>query len=122
MANNQFNKILLCAMAAAGENIVVAYIRQKHINKTKLAEKMGMSQQNLNGRLNKNDLCTDFLFQLSDAMEHDFFADLSMEFKRKKFKVEDIVSEPEVKYGGGSLDELIGKVVERKLVEILNRK
>lgn len=58
-----------------------------------------MSHQNLQARLSKLHLSTDFIEQLSDALEHDFFADLSLEYKKKHFNVQSIVEEPTAKYG-----------------------
>lgn len=52
MATNQLIKNSFYTMKT-NENIVFAYIKQKHINQSKLAEQMGMSNQNLSGRLKK---------------------------------------------------------------------
>lgn len=112
-----------CIVKTNGENIVVRFIHIKHINKSKLADKLGMSNQNLHARLVKRSLPTDFIEQLSDALEHDFFADLSKEYQRKHFKVENVVEEPIAKYERiGSLDAMIENIVERKINERLNRK
>lgn len=112
----------ICIVKTEGENIVVKFIHLKHINKSKLADKLGMSGQNLHARLEKSSLSTDFIEQCSDALEHNFFEDLSKEYKRKHFKVENVVEEPVIKYGEGSLDALIERIVEKKVNEKLGRK
>lgn len=123
MANNQFIKIQFCYVKTDSENIVVRYIRANSINKAKLAGKMGMKPQNLQGRLDKKSLDTDFIEQLSDALDHDFFADLSLEYKKKHFNVQSIVEEPVTKYGKNEspLDAYIQQLVAQEVKRILKK-
>ena len=57
-------------MKTNGENIVVQYIKANHLKKKHIAEKLKMSPQNLDGRLSKSALPTDFIEDLSDAINH----------------------------------------------------
>jgi methyl coenzyme M reductase beta subunit len=123
MANNQFIKIQYCVMKTKGENIVLRYINANHLKKKHIAEKLKMSPQNLDGRLSKSALPTDFIEDLSDAINHDFFADLSKEYQRKHFNVNNFVEEPIAKYTKpGTMEAMIEKIVEQKVNEFLNKK
>lgn len=123
MTNNKLFKIQYCIVKTKDENIVMRFIHDKHINKSKLAEKLGMSSQNLQGRLVKNSLPSDFIEQLSDALEHDFFADLSLEYKKKHFNVQSIVEEPTAKYGKSEspLDIYVQQLVAQEVKRILKK-
>lgn len=44
---------------------------------------LGETRQNTNNKLSKKDLSASYIYAISKALEHDFFADLSQEFQNQ---------------------------------------
>jgi transcriptional regulator with XRE-family HTH domain len=57
--------------------VVKDYMEVKGLKQITLATKLGTTQSNLNQKLAKNDISTQLLFQLCEAMEFDFFNECS---------------------------------------------
>lgn len=63
--------------------IVDNYLKARGIKKTKLAADLGIMPQSLQKRLNKEHLDTDFLYRVSEALKHNFFYDVAIEFGKE---------------------------------------
>lgn len=57
--------------------IVFKYIKSNFVNQTQLAKEIGTSKSNLSNRLKGNSLDTTMLYNISIALNHDFFQYLS---------------------------------------------
>ena len=68
--------------------IILDYLYEKGISKTHLANLLGESLPNLTKKLNKNDLSTDYIFRISTALKHDFFAELSKDYQSQRDTLE----------------------------------
>lgn len=79
-ANNQAQKINVWVVKTI-ENIVVSYMKANGIKKVLLADKLHDSPQNVGKKLNKPSLDSAFIELCCEALNHDFFADLSKEFQ-----------------------------------------
>lgn len=64
-------------------DIINEYLFENGITKTSVANKLGMSQPNFSAQLNKKDLSTDFIWRISEAVDHNFFDELSKLFKKE---------------------------------------
>lgn len=60
--------------------IVDNYLKERGIKRTKLAADLGILPQSLQKRFNKEHLDTDFLYRVSEALKHNFFHDVAIEF------------------------------------------
>jgi polyhydroxyalkanoate synthesis regulator phasin len=61
--------------------IISDFLRENGMTKASLAKKLNESPQNLNKKLSKNELTSDYIFNISVALNHNFFKDLSSEFE-----------------------------------------
>lgn len=66
-------------------NLILEYLKARGITKKYLAEKLGESPQNLDSKFKKNDLTTDYIRRICDALDHDFFEDLSKEYRNETY-------------------------------------
>lgn len=98
-------------------DILIRYISQKGISKSKLAYMIDDTPQNLGKRLKRGYIDCNDLYKISSALEHNFFKDLSEEYEREKRKsmpvVDMIMREPEAVYGG--LEAVVRKIVREEL-------
>lgn len=71
------------------------YIAEKGITKSSLAKKFGVTQQAFQKKISKNHFSSDFIYELSKHLEHDFFSDLSIQFnKTESIDIVSILSSP----------------------------
>ena len=63
--------------------IVNNYLKEKGIKRTKLAADLGILPQSLQKRFNKEQLDTEFLYRVSQALKHNFFYDVSVQFEKE---------------------------------------
>lgn len=97
-------------------------LHRKRWNATILAEKVQppTTPQNMYKKLSKDSIEVEWLVRISNAMEHDFFQDLSREYqeeaKRKNFKVENVVEEPDAVYMiDGKLATAMRKIAQEEI-------
>ena len=64
--------------------IITDFLKKNGISKASLAKELGESAQNLGKKLSNNDIGTDYVMRICDALSHDFFKDLSSEYQRTK--------------------------------------
>lgn len=103
--------------------LVIDYLKKQEKSIEWLARKLETSGQNLGRKLRSGYMSLDTLAEISDALEHNFFNDLSELYLRKHFNMENILSEPGMKYGAPeSFDRYIELIVERKVAEKLKNK
>jgi hypothetical protein len=99
--------------------IIAEYLYEKGISKTALGKMLNLKQQAISKRLSKKDLDTDFIQQVSDALKHNFFEDLSREYsehaKRKGFNVSNVVGEPRETYGNTGLEKMLRDLVKDEI-------
>lgn len=67
----------------SASQVVSEFLRQKGISKSSLAKKLGESPSNLSQKLDRGDLDTGYLLRISEALDHNFFEDLSRLYKKK---------------------------------------
>jgi len=92
--------------------MVREYLLRQDINVSQLARMCGTSQANMSKKLKLNEMDSGWIARISTALKHDFFADLSHEWKKENMG--GIVSEPSVEYGKHNiLDDYIEGVVVR---------
>lgn len=111
----------LCGVKAANQ-IIKEYLHSNGISKTALGAKLtpALKQQAIWKKLDKRDLDTGFIKQVSDALEHNFFADLAAEYndvtRRENFDVGQTVSEPNQAYGPvPDLEKALRKIVRDEM-------
>ena len=64
--------------------MILEYLKKRDISPAHLARLMGESKQGVNRKLTKNtSQNSDFIENVSKALNHDFFEDLSHQFKRE---------------------------------------
>ena len=97
--------------------IVNDYIHAHGINQKRLAQLLSITPQNLSNKLSREHISVKFLESISDALKHNFFADLSDLWKRKHFKVNDVVSASNEK--DATFEKMLEKMVEMKINEKL---
>lgn len=112
----------LCTVKTVNE-IVESVLKKRGLSKAKLAEKLVDTPQNFGKRLSRHEIVSvHFVKQMSDAMNYNLFNDLSKEWEREHFSVENIVNEPESRYGNGAtFDDYLEKLIEKKLKQIIRK-
>lgn len=98
--------------------IVNSYLDHLPMKPAKLARLVGTTQQNLSKKLGKNDMDTDWVKRISDALNHNFFKDLSDEYDREKNRgksISQIVEDPVALYRKHPFEIYIEEIVEKKL-------
>lgn len=95
--------------------IISDYLDAKDIKQAALARKLKIKQSNLWKRMQKSEMDTSFIKQVCDALEHNFFADLSREYEKEHqtFDVNKVFEEPRVPYG--SIDSILRNIVQDEL-------
>lgn len=63
-------------MKTAGQ-IILAYLKEKGINQTKLAERMGDTPQNIGNKLRRKNMTCETFQAFCNALNHDFYQDLT---------------------------------------------
>lgn len=61
--------------------IILDYLKRNGISKSHLASKLGETPQLFSKKFSKEDLTTDYIRRICDALEHNFFADLAKEYQ-----------------------------------------
>lgn len=97
--------------------LIKEYLLDKDVKPSQLARLCGTTGQNMNKKLKLNDMDTAWVDRISTALKHDFFADLSLEWKKEN--TGNVVSEPAISYGKSNdpLKDYIEAVVRNALEE-----
>ena len=97
--------------------IILDYLDNEDKSQAHVSRKLKIKQSNLSKRLARKDMGVVFISRLSDALNHDFFEDLSKEWKRGKFDVTGHVMEDSAPYGNnkGILEKLVEEEVKKHL-------
>lgn len=95
--------------------MVISHLERKDISQAQLAKKLKALPQNLNRKLRADDMSVSLLMNISVALEHDFFKELSLEYKKLTFNAASVASEPDEKYGAGPLEQIIRQVVKDEI-------
>ena len=101
-------------------DIIINYLSDNDISQTTLAKRLDITQQSIWRKLQSKELDTGFIFNVSEALNHNFFEDLSREYeehaKRKSFDLSEVVNEPVPGYG--PIEKTIEQVLRKhKLIE-----
>lgn len=67
-------------------DIILAYLKEKGISKSFLAEKLKESPQSLSNKLGKKDLSTDYIRRICDVLNHNFFEDFAREYNNESIE------------------------------------
>lgn len=106
----------------SANKIIKDYLYKEEVSVENLARQLKTSGQNLGKKLRAKNISILTVEEVSDALEHNFFEDLSHEWSRKHFSLQHILNEPTVKYGSiESLDKYIEKIIEKKVAEKLKK-
>lgn len=99
--------------------LIKDYLFAHEMNVSQLARLCDTTSQNLNKKLKFNDMDSAWIARISTALKHDFFADLSLEWKKDNTGTM-AVSEPAIGYGkiNGPLEDYI----EQRINTILEKK
>jgi hypothetical protein len=73
-------------MGKGASQIIKEYLIRHDITKTRLAYLLNESVQNFSKKLKKTDLDTNYIAKISDALNHNFFEDLSAEYEQGKLQ------------------------------------
>lgn len=102
--------------------MVLAYLKREDIPVKRLADYLKKTPQNMGKMLNSGYMAIETLESISDALKHDFFYDLSINWQRKHFSVESVVMEKGEKYRApASFDEYLNRLIEQKIKERLKK-
>ena len=105
--------------------LIKDYLFEWQMKPAQLARLCGTTGQNMSKKLKFNDMDTAWVARISTALKHDFFADLSLEWKKENTGIM-AVSEPAVGYSkiNGPLEdyieERIKSILEKKSVKSLS--
>lgn len=103
--------------------LILDYLHKHDKTQAQLARMLEETPQNLGRKLRGDFMSVEMLEKISDALEHNFFFDLSESYTRKHFNIENILNEPGMRYGSAtSLDRYIELIVEKKVAEKLKGK
>ena len=96
--------------------LILKYLKDNDIKQAWLARRMGTKAQYLWKKFQRKDLDSAFIIEISKALGHDFFADLSraLEAELKGVKpLQEIMNEPEVKYQASEM--MLRKIVSEEI-------
>lgn len=74
-------QMVLARMKRSVTQLVKDYLHHQGIKQTHLAKLLNERPQNLNKRLKQKDIDTDYLLRISEALEHDFFFEISQQIR-----------------------------------------
>jgi hypothetical protein len=103
--------------------LVIDYLEKNDKSQAQLARLINESPQNLGKKLRSEYMAVDMLEKISDALNHNFFHDLSEQWEREHFNIDKVVAnEPGMKYGSPEgLEKYIEILVEKKVAERLKK-
>lgn len=102
--------------------LIIDYLSKKDMRQAQLARMMNDTPQNIGKKIKAKNISILFLEELSDILQHNFFEELSAEWKRKHFSVTNFIEEPNVKYGSPtSFDKYLELIIEKKVAEKLKK-
>lgn len=101
--------------------LVKEFIAKKDIKPSQLARLCSTTEGNMIKKLKKHDMDSSWVARISTGLKHDFFADLSFEWKKEHLG-EMVVSEPGVGYGKsqGPLEDYIEQIIRKVINEKKN--
>jgi hypothetical protein len=100
----------------SAKQLILRYLKENEIKQAWLARRMNTQPQYLWKKLNRQDVDSALITEISKALNHNFYADLSKAFEAEQagvVPISEILKEPELKYM--AVEDMLRKIVKQEL-------